>query len=160
MEQSQKRQQSNTKGEEPEPKTYAIGDYTWIDENKNGIQDKDEEVLPGVKVELYDETGKTLIKTTTTDEKGLYIFDELEAGTYKIKFILTEDQAAIYEFTQQVEDNPTEDSNANPLNGWTVEITLNDDNEYLTKDYTDQTVKATQGIDPTWDAGVVLKKHQ
>src|SRR5699024_11116449 len=38
-------------------KTYAVGDYTWIDSNKDGIQDEDEEVLPGVKVELFDEDG-------------------------------------------------------------------------------------------------------
>src|SRR5699024_1129576 len=54
-------------------KTYAIGDYTWIDSNKDGIQDEDEEVLPGVIVELYDESGENKLDETTTDKNGLYI---------------------------------------------------------------------------------------
>ncbi len=140
-------------------KTYAIGDYTWIDAHKDGIQDADEEVLEGVIVELYDDAGNKLDETTT-DEFGLYIFDELVAGTYKVRFVLTEQQAALYEFTQQVDgDNSTDNSDANPITGWTVEIVLNDDNEHLTKDYDDQEVLATQGIDPTWDAGVILRER-
>src|SRR5699024_2308010 len=38
-------------------KTYAVGDYTWIDHNKDGKQDKDEPVLTGVKVELVTSDG-------------------------------------------------------------------------------------------------------
>ena len=140
-------------------KTYAIGDYTWIDANKDGIQDEDEEVLEGVTVELYDEKDE-LIATTETNDEGLYIFDELVAGTYKVRFVLTEQQAALYEFTQQVDgNNSTDNSDANPISGWTVEIVLNDNNEHLTNDYEDQEVLATQGIDPTWDAGVILRER-
>ena len=137
-------------------KTYAVGDYTWIDSNKDGIQDDDEEVLPGVKVELFDEDGNKLAETET-DENGFYIFDELPAGKYKIKFTLTEEQAKKYEFTKQnAGDDSTVDSDADE-NGWTIEFTLDDENEYLTKDYTNQAFKATEGIDPTWDAGVIVK---
>ncbi|NLW15281.1 MAG: Cna B-type domain-containing protein, partial [Erysipelothrix sp.] len=138
-------------------KTYAIGDYTWIDANKDGIQDEDELVLPGVIVELYDAEGKK-IDETTTDSKGLYIFDELVAGNYKVRFVLTEEQAKIYEFTQEVTgEESTNNSDANPITGWTVDIVLDDENKHLTKSYADQELLATQGIDPTWDAGVVLR---
>src|SRR5690625_2663551 len=138
-------------------KTYAVGDYTWIDSNKDGIQDEDEEVLPGVKVELFDEDGNKLAETET-DENGFYIFDELPAGKYKVKFTLTEEQAKKYEFTKQnAGDDSTVDSDADPETGWTIEFTLDDENEYLTKDYTNQGFKATEGIDPTWDAGVIVK---
>ncbi|NLY87811.1 MAG: hypothetical protein GX083_04630, partial [Clostridiales bacterium] len=81
-------------------KNYAIGDYTWVDTNKDGIQDSDEPILEGVIVELYDKDGNKLAETTT-DGNGKYIFDELDAGEYKVKFTLTEDQAKIYEFTKQ-----------------------------------------------------------
>ncbi|GGI66612.1 hypothetical protein GCM10011482_22660 [Enterococcus alcedinis] len=140
-------------------KSYAIGDYTWIDTNKDGIQDADEEVLVGVIVELFDETGKIKIGKTTTDENGRYLFDELEDGTYTIKFTLTEEQKELYEFTKQDsgKDNKT-DSDADHLTGWTTTITLNENSKELTKEYKDQEFKATEGIDPTWDAGVVLRE--
>ena len=139
-------------------KTYAIGDYTWIDEDKDGIQDAEEEILAGVIVELYDEAGKK-VDETTTNEEGLYIFDELESGNYTIKFILTEKQKEFYEFTKQdSEKDDKVDSDADELTGWTTTIKLNDDNTELTKEYEGQEFKATEGIDPTWDAGVVLRK--
>ncbi|NLC96642.1 MAG: Cna B-type domain-containing protein [Erysipelotrichaceae bacterium] len=139
-------------------KTYAIGDYTWVDTNRNGIQDANEPVLEGVIVELYDKTGTTKIAETTTDKNGKYIFDELEAGEYKVKFTLTKEQAKKYRFTKQNSgDDSTVDSDADPVTGWTAVIKLDDDNAYLTTDYEDQEFSATEGIDPTWDAGVIIK---
>lgn len=143
-------------------KTYAIGDYVWIDSNKDGIQNENEKPLEGVKVELFDKDkkpvkdseGKPLV--VYTDSKGKYIFDELEAGEYFVKFTLTQSQANRYTFTKQDIGDDDKDSDANPTTGWTEKIVLNDDNEYLTRDYADQEFKATEGIDPTWDAGVVL----
>src|SRR5690606_35733373 len=65
----------NPPGETVEPeKNYAIGDFTWIDANKNGLQDEGERVLPDVTVELIQDG--EVIRTTTTDERGRYIFDE------------------------------------------------------------------------------------
>ncbi|PZM66395.1 SdrD B-like domain-containing protein [Paenibacillus dendritiformis] len=73
------------------PETGEIGDYVWIDKNGNGIQDEDEIGLNGVKVELYDDNG-SLLKSTTTDNKdgkpGYYLFTNLPAGKYVVKFIL------------------------------------------------------------------------
>lgn len=135
-------------------KTYAIGDYTWIDRNKDGIQDDNEEPLEGVTVELFDEDGEK-VGETKTDENGRYIFDELPAGKYKVKFTLTEEQAKKYKFTKQnTGDDATNDSDANE-NGWTTDITLNENNVQLTKEYEDQEFHASEGIDPTWDAGVI-----
>src|SRR5699024_8717621 len=51
-------------------------------------------------------------------------------------------------------DDTTVDSDADE-EGWTTEISLNEDNEYLTKEYEDQDFTASEGIDPTWDAGVI-----
>src|SRR5699024_6987782 len=70
-------------------KTYAIGDYVWVDRNKDGIQDDNEEPLEDVVVELFDEKGEK-IDETSTDENGRYMFDNLPAGKYKVKFTLTE----------------------------------------------------------------------
>src|SRR5690625_3033547 len=136
-------------------KDYAIGDYVWVDRNKDGIQDDNEEPLEGVKVELYDEDGNKIAETKT-DENGRYIFDELPAGKYNVKFTLTEEQKEKYRFTkEQAGDDTAVDSDADEETGWTREIVLNDDNKQLTKDYDIQDFNATEGIDPTWDAGVI-----
>ncbi len=147
-------------------KTYAVGDYTWIDANNNGIQDADELPLEGVKVELFKKDGSAAtdvygntVPATTTNAAGLYMFDELPAGDYKIKFTLTPEQAAKYRFTTmdaQSNTNDSKDSDANS-SGWTVVFTLDSSNGALTHEYASQQVKATEGIDPTWDAGVVLR---
>ncbi|WP_183086156.1 SdrD B-like domain-containing protein [Mycetocola tolaasinivorans] len=139
-------------------KSYAIGDYVWIDTNKNGVQDANEKPLPGVGVILTDAAGKEIARTTT-DKAGRYVFDNLAAGTYKVRFELTEEQAKLYEFTTLNADGEQSgrDSDADHVTGWTREIVLGDDNASLTHDYTAFRIDATEGIDPTWDAGVVLK---
>lgn len=147
----------NTPGTTAEPdKTYAIGDVTWIDANKDGRQDDDEQVLPGVTVELIQDG--EVIATTTTDERGRYLFDELPAGEYQVKFTLTEKQQEIYVFTQA--DAGTDDaidSDADPDTGMTQTIVLGEDNARLTHDYEWADVRASEGVDPTWDAGVVVR---
>ena len=70
----------------PDPETYAIGDYVWIDDNANGVQDDGEEPLPGVTVVLFDAEGAEIDRTETNDD-GRYIFDNLTAGDYQVRFI-------------------------------------------------------------------------
>lgn len=136
-------------------KTYAIGDKVWIDTNKDGVQNGGEPPLAGVKVTLLDDTGK-VVGTTSTDANGRYKFDNLPAGTYQVKFQLTPEQAAKYRFTTTGNGTEGTDSNADQSTGLTKTFVLDDSNTALTTDYTDQTIQASQGIDPTWDAGVIL----
>ncbi|WP_162321434.1 SdrD B-like domain-containing protein [Nesterenkonia haasae] len=143
---------------EEETPTYAVGDYVWIDTNRDGIQDEDEDPLEGVTVVLLDGDGEELDRTTT-DENGRYIFDELPEGVYQIRFELTEEQAEIYEFTvQNSDEDSTGDSDADTTNGLTIRFRLGDDNPHLTRDYEFQDFQASEGIDPTWDAGVILRE--
>ncbi len=71
-------------------KKYSLGDYVWNDLNKNGIQDADEPGIANVEVELLDENGKSLAKTTT-DSNGKYQFNNLDNGDYQVKFTIPED---------------------------------------------------------------------
>lgn len=138
-------------------KSYAVGDFVWIDSNSNGVQDSGEAVLAGVKVELLNQSG-TVLSTTTTDDRGLYVFDNLAAGTYQVRFTLTDAQKAKYQFTTANSgSNAAVDSDANTTSGLTRTFVLDDSNTALTTSYTARTISATQGIDPTWDAGVVLR---
>lgn len=142
------------------PVSYAVGDYVWIDTDKDGVQDAGEQVLAGVKVELLNGSG-AVVGTTTTDAQGRYLFDELPAGTYQVRFTLTDEQAARYSFTGNDRGgNDATDSDAavqaDPRVGLTRQFVLDDTNTALTTTY-DRQVRASEGIDPTWDAGVVLK---
>ncbi|PCF52832.1 hypothetical protein CD148_01665 [Staphylococcus delphini] len=69
---------------EPKPATYELGDYVWIDSNKDGIQNSNEIAVEGVKVTLTKQDGSTM--TTTTDKDGKYLFTGLENGTYTVTF--------------------------------------------------------------------------
>ena len=142
------------------PKTYAIGDVVWIDADKDGLQGETEHTLKDVIVRLFDEQG-TLVAETTTDENGLYVFDELRAGKYRVQFELTPAQAKLYSFTKTDGGDTSLDSNAG-AQGFSTWIVLDDSNAELTLDYQYGDlvggIKATQGIDPTWDAGVIVNE--
>jgi hypothetical protein len=63
----------------------VIGDFVWFDKNNNGKFDgSDFNAGPGVVVNLLDENGN-LIKSTTTDANGRYLFTELPEGNYIVE---------------------------------------------------------------------------
>lgn len=64
-----------------------IGNRVWEDLNGNGIQDANENGIPNVTVLLLRCTGDTLAQTLT-DATGLYRFNTLAAGDYKLRFNL------------------------------------------------------------------------
>ncbi|WP_208317171.1 SdrD B-like domain-containing protein, partial [Canibacter zhoujuaniae] len=75
-------------------KPVRVGDRVWLDKDGDGIQDPAEPGLSGVVVNLLDRNGEPVLNgdgeplTATTNEQGLYSFDELPAGTYTVKFDL------------------------------------------------------------------------
>jgi protocatechuate 3,4-dioxygenase beta subunit len=144
-------------------RTYALGDEVWRDADKDGIRDGDESPLAGVTVTLLDADGEpvTGVDPQVTGTDGRYLFDNLPAGTYAVRFELSAADAVTSQFTRAVAGSDASvDSDArvgtNPAIAETAPITLNDANTALTTDYT-SAVSATEGIDPTWDAGVIVK---
>ncbi|MFT4286479.1 SdrD B-like domain-containing protein, partial [Nocardioides sp.] len=63
--------------------TVSVGDYVWIDTDKDGVQDEGEPGIGGVKLTLTDEDGE-VVATTTTDSNGYYEFTNLPPGTYTV----------------------------------------------------------------------------
>ncbi|MBQ9210568.1 MAG: carboxypeptidase regulatory-like domain-containing protein [Clostridia bacterium] len=61
----------------------TIGDFCWLDLNKNGWQDGGELGIPNVKVELV-RNGVTAAETIT-DQYGLYFFREVYPAVYTLK---------------------------------------------------------------------------
>jgi len=122
-----------------EPQPAAIGDYVWIDQNKDGIQDEGEPGMPDVTVHLMDCYGQ-ILATTTTDADGLYLFSDLMPGDYNIRFVLPE----AYVFTMQDQGgDDAMDSDADPSTGLTVCTTLE-----------------SGETDLTWDAGLYLREME
>jgi len=65
----------------------SIGNYVWVDENSDGLQDAGEPGVPNAVVELWEDgdgdgTRDTLLATTVTDSAGGYLFPGLPPGTY------------------------------------------------------------------------------
>ena len=60
----------------------------FLDANYNGIFDEGEAVLPGVQVELFRQSNNKRLRTVTTDENGVYSFNQIRSDTFKIKVIL------------------------------------------------------------------------
>ncbi|MGX7358918.1 SdrD B-like domain-containing protein, partial [Dolosigranulum pigrum] len=69
----------------PRERIYSIGNYVWHDENRDGIQQQNELGIPNVEVRLLNNLGET-IRTTRTNAKGHYEFNELSNGLYFVEF--------------------------------------------------------------------------
>ncbi|MEM7393583.1 MAG: SdrD B-like domain-containing protein, partial [Verrucomicrobiota bacterium] len=71
------------------PNNVAVGDYVWIDEDGDGIQDAAESNgVAGVTVTLFDSMTNA-VATNTTDVGGLYLFTNLASGSYFVQFDLS-----------------------------------------------------------------------
>ncbi|SFD14779.1 SdrD B-like domain-containing protein [Massilia yuzhufengensis] len=117
-------------------KRGSIGDTVWEDTNYNGIRDSGEAGIRNVTVRLLDSTGKVL-ETTVTNSSGNYLFDNLNAGSYRIEVVEPES----YFVTKQNQGtNDAVDSDVDTVAGRSALITL------------------SQGEnDLTWDAGLYRK---
>lgn len=67
--------------------TSNLGNFVWVDNNGNGIQDAGEPGFAGVTVNLKNTTG-TILATTTTDANGAYLFTNL--GQYPSNIFVVE----------------------------------------------------------------------
>jgi protocatechuate 3,4-dioxygenase beta subunit len=107
--------------------TNSIGDYVWYDANKDGVQDANEQPVPGVTVTLYDNLGN-VVATTTTDAQGKYLFPGLPNGDFSVGF---SNLPSGYGFTGQEGSGGTapatgaaNGSDANPITGRTGTVSL------------------------------------
>jgi SdrD B-like domain/Secretion system C-terminal sorting domain len=64
------------------PDNYAsVGDFVWVDENSNGVQDAGEPGVPGILVTIYDAVTNLPVGVAVTDGDGKYLVDKLPAAT-------------------------------------------------------------------------------
>ncbi|MDF5820191.1 DUF5979 domain-containing protein [Corynebacterium felinum] len=129
-----------------------IGDYTWIDENKDGLQTQGEPAIGNVRVTLTgtDDLGNPVNVETTTNDQGRYVFENLrssDAAGYTVTF----GKPAGYEFTNTGADLANaEDSNADKATGASQPVVLPKD----------EIVRSARGIENlTVDGGFVLPRQ-
>ena len=116
-------------GYKPAPERGSIGDRVFRDLDEDGIQDAGEPGVPGVSVELQDCDGNVL-ETTTTDDSGTYLFDDLEAGCYRVSV-----SPNGFTFSPQDQgDDDSRDSDVNPDTGVTGNIDLAPGEDDLSND--------------------------
>ncbi|WP_410662735.1 SdrD B-like domain-containing protein [Amycolatopsis sp. lyj-84] len=88
-----------------------LGDFVWLDKDKDGLQTRDELGVPDVKVTLKDASAKE-IGSTVTGPDGRYVFERLLPGSYQVCFDagarqLTRSGAAQYNGTDSAADPAT-----------------------------------------------------
>ncbi|WP_461137409.1 SdrD B-like domain-containing protein, partial [Spirosoma terrae] len=121
----------------------SLGDYVWVDTNKDGLQNDGPTGIDGVTVFLYDSTGTTKLDSTITAGGGKYLFDSLTDGSYKVRFIAP----TSFTFTaKDVLSTPADsiDSDAGP-DGFTRIYTID----------TSKPVADTARNNPNVDAGII-----
>ena len=105
----------------------CIGDFVFIDQNNNGIQDANDIGLADVIVRLLDLDGQLLAEQRTNVD-GFYLFENLRSGQYIVEFVTPDNYAVTL---PQRGDSEELDSDINMATGRTPIITL-DDNECVT----------------------------
>ena len=118
----------------------AIGDLVWLDTDGNGRQDGGGEIpVANAKVELLSVDG-VVLETQVTGPDGLYLFDQLEAGIYRVKVCV---EGAEYTITNAAGVSDSMDSDVTGVatpNAGCGETTL---------------IDLPAGVtDLTWDAGI------
>jgi SdrD B-like protein len=72
-----------------EEAAHRLGDFVWLDANRDGIQDPGENGVPGVTAVLRNSAGLPAGKPLVTDADGRYLFDGLVASKYTVCFDLS-----------------------------------------------------------------------
>src|SRR5699024_5044967 len=90
----------------------SVGDYVWVDENRDGLQDKTDTPIPGVVLVIVDENGDPVkdiygnpVEPTTTDENGFYIFENLPIDkTYTVRIDREKSAEALKDYVPTLEE--------------------------------------------------------
>ena len=72
-------------------KSGSLQGLTWFDENLNGLKDADEAGASGLVLTL-ESLDFGVIRTQTADSQNAFVFDQLQAGSYRLSATLPEGQ--------------------------------------------------------------------
>lgn len=98
--------------------TKKITGTVWVDKNRDGVKDADEEKIGNVTVILIDQSGnivkneKKVECITTTDSDGNYLFNNLYSGTYTVIFLY---ESSFYSATTYKKEGVDESINSDAI---------------------------------------------
>ena len=126
-----------------QPTTASLGNFIWLDANKDGLQTAGETGVAGITVTLYNSAG-VAIKTTTTDGNGAYNFADLTPGTYTVGITTPLDYVLT---TANAGTNDNIDSDASATTGRTsvISLTQGEDNSSVDAGIHKDVTKASLG---------------
>ena len=76
--------------------------YAWLDTNRDGVYNTEENVIKGVKATLCNSKGEPItdkdenVYSTTTNENGKYEFENVPKGDYTVKFEAPNSDGKVY----------------------------------------------------------------
>ncbi len=103
------------------PTGAKVGDFVFRDNNGNGIQDDGEPGLENIFI-LLTNTTTGAVKFMTSGAAGMYMFGDLEPGTYNLKFVGQPNDLVGSDPNQG--GDPAKDSDIDPVSGITPDFTL------------------------------------
>ncbi|MBD2700531.1 DUF11 domain-containing protein [Spirosoma sp. BT702] len=118
--------------------TATLGDYVWLDVDRDGQLDSGEVGIQGVTVTLV--SNGTVVATTTTNASGLYSFTGLTPGIpYSVSFTTP------VGMTATLANQGSDDSDSDPIGGTTDPVTLTAGENNLSLDAGFYFIPATLG---------------
>ena len=99
--------------------TGIITGVAWFDENANGARDDNEELLSGVRVQLYNTETNNLVKKedgsvleANTNDNGVYVLDHIGNGNYIVIFNYDD---STYSLTKYKAEGVSETNNSDAI---------------------------------------------
>ncbi len=136
---------------------FAVGDYVWHDSDHDGFQDPSESPVRGVTVTLLNpdltparDASGNVVPPAVTDALGHYVFDNLPAGDYVVRFTTL---PAGYVFTTQGAGGGA-DSNPVATSGVTPVFSVTPSSSDVRQVFPGDSVTIATIINPTIDAGI------
>ncbi len=138
-------------GFSPEP-TYQLGNLLWEDYDNDGIAESGEPGIPGVLIQLVDESA-TVVAETVTDADGHYLFTDLTAGDYSI-LVPADQEPDLADPQPDIVDDALEGLSPSPLSAADPDLPSDVDNDNNTladvtnpDDYVTDSVTLGEGSD-------------
>ena len=97
---------------------YTISGVAWIDEDKDGLREDNEQLLENIKVYLLNSRTNAVISETQTNKNGVYEFKGVKNGSYVVAFDYDNNQ---YEVTVYQAENAGDSVNSDAIK---MELTI------------------------------------